>query len=247
MNDLVNFTYEGREVRTVIKDGELWWVSKDVAEALEYTWHRGLMNHVPEEWKGVIPIDSLGGVQNMQCLSEQGLYFFLGRSDKPAALPFQKWIAGEVIPSIRKTGSYTMPGRENTCRPEFLLDAFKAGGISRGQFQAMIGAPVPEPDPQYYRPGSGKKQDKAERDEEIRQEVAAFVEKHLEFTKNWRDVLKECDMYALFKEGRIEKTSIPKYAFHNQLRLDFPQAVWGRNKQDVAIWHNVRFKGGKSG
>jgi hypothetical protein len=51
-------------------------------------------------------------MQNMLCLSEQGLYFFLGRSDKPAALPFQKWIAGEVIPSIRKTGSYTMPGRD---------------------------------------------------------------------------------------------------------------------------------------
>jgi hypothetical protein len=92
-----------------------------------------------------------------------------------------------------------------------------------------------------------KRLSKADRDEEIRQEVAAFVEKHLEFTENWRDVLKECDMYVLFKEGCIEKNPIPKYAFHNQLRLDFPQAVWGRNKQDVVIWHNVRFKGGKSG
>lgn len=44
----------------------------------------------------------------MLCLSEQGLYFFLGRSDKPAALPYQKWIASEVIPSIRKTGSYAV-------------------------------------------------------------------------------------------------------------------------------------------
>jgi len=42
----------------------------------------------------------------MAVLAEQGLYFFLGRSDKPAALPFQKWIAGEVLPSIRKTGEY---------------------------------------------------------------------------------------------------------------------------------------------
>jgi prophage antirepressor-like protein len=112
MNDLVNFTYENRVIRTVIKDGEPWWVSKDVAEALEYTWHRGLMNHVPEEWKGVNPVDSLGGVQNMQCLSEPGLYFFLGRSDKPKALPFQKWIAGEVVPSIRKTGYYADPSRD---------------------------------------------------------------------------------------------------------------------------------------
>ena len=42
----------------------------------------------------------------MLCLTEQGLYFFLGRSDKPKALPFQVWIAGEVIPSIRKHGAY---------------------------------------------------------------------------------------------------------------------------------------------
>jgi hypothetical protein len=50
--------------------------------------------------------------QNMLCISEQGLYFFLGRSDKPKALPFQKWLAGEVLPSLRKTGTYTVPGRE---------------------------------------------------------------------------------------------------------------------------------------
>ena len=44
----------------------------------------------------------------MLTFSEQGLYFFLGRSDKPAALPMQMWIAGEVLPSIRKTGSYSV-------------------------------------------------------------------------------------------------------------------------------------------
>ena len=42
----------------------------------------------------------------MHTFSEQGLYFFLGRSDKPTALPFQKWLAGDVLPSIRKTGGY---------------------------------------------------------------------------------------------------------------------------------------------
>jgi hypothetical protein len=96
------------------------------------------------------------------------------------------------------------------------------------------------------KPDIRKRLSKADRDEEIRQEVAAFVEKHLEFTENWRDVLKECEMYMLFKEECVEKTPIPKYAFHNQLRLDFSQAVSGRDKQDVVIWHNVRFKGAKS-
>ena len=109
MNELVVFKFQDKQqVRTVRKDGETWFVAKDIAEALGYAWHRGLMNHIPEEWKGVIPVDTLGGKQEMQCLSEQGLYFFLGRSDKPLALPFQKWLAGEVVPSIRKTGSYSV-------------------------------------------------------------------------------------------------------------------------------------------
>ena len=47
-----------------------------------------------------------GGEQEMLCLTEEGLYFFLGRSDKPRALPYQMWIAGDVAPSIRQTGSY---------------------------------------------------------------------------------------------------------------------------------------------
>ena len=49
---------------------------------------------------------TISGPKPTTCLTEQGLYFFLSRSDKPAALPFQKWIAGEVIPAIRKHGGY---------------------------------------------------------------------------------------------------------------------------------------------
>lgn len=45
----------------------------------------------------------------MLTLSEPGLYFFLGRSDKPKALPFQKWLAGDVLPSLRKSGRYELP------------------------------------------------------------------------------------------------------------------------------------------
>jgi hypothetical protein len=69
------------------------------------------VGHVPNKWKGINPINTLGGMQNMLCLSEQGLYFFLGRSDKDAALPFQMWIADKVIPSIRKTGHYGISGQ----------------------------------------------------------------------------------------------------------------------------------------
>jgi hypothetical protein len=67
-----------------------------------------LFGNVPEQWKGHKRIMTLGGEQDMLCLTEQGVYFFLGRSDKPKALPYQMWIAGDVVPSIRKTGTYTV-------------------------------------------------------------------------------------------------------------------------------------------
>ena len=96
-------------VRIVERNDEPWFVAKDVLKALgyaeDYNPSRALQA-VPEEWKGVQPIHTPGGMQEMLIISEQGLYFFLGRSDKPVALPFQKWLAGDVIPSIRKHGLY---------------------------------------------------------------------------------------------------------------------------------------------
>jgi len=113
MPDILPFKFEQNDVRiTTDEKGEPWFIAKDVAEILEYkAWDSNLVGHIPVEWKGAKRIRTLGGSQEMTILSEQGLYFFLARSDKPKALPFQKWIAGEVLPSIRKTGSYSIPGK----------------------------------------------------------------------------------------------------------------------------------------
>ena len=104
------FEYASREtgchcVRTTVIEGEPWFVAKDVAEILGYTWNATkTVSHVPGEWLMVESVSTIKGDRNTILISEQGLYFFLGRSDKPAALPFQKWIAGEILPTIRKTG-----------------------------------------------------------------------------------------------------------------------------------------------
>lgn len=106
---VVPFSFESHEIRTLSVDGNLYFVAKDIAEVLEYSWKgSATIGHVPEEWRGVYSVQTPSGVQEMQTLSEQGLYFFLNRSDKPKALPLQKWVAGEVLPSIRKTGSYSI-------------------------------------------------------------------------------------------------------------------------------------------
>lgn len=102
------FLFDSQTIRVLTVNNAPWFVAKDVAGALEYKWHHNLLSHVPDEWKGVNPITTLGGVQEMLTLSEPGLYFFVNRSDKPKALPFQKWIAGDVLPEIRKTGSYSL-------------------------------------------------------------------------------------------------------------------------------------------
>ena len=99
----------GFSVRSFEDDDGIWFVAKDVAQALDYSeWRSNLIQSVPDVWKGTKRISTLGGEQELLCLTEQGLYFFLGRSDKPKALPYQMWIAGDVVPSIRRTGSYSL-------------------------------------------------------------------------------------------------------------------------------------------
>lgn len=126
-------------VRVIENAGELFFVAKDVLRALEYADDYNpsrAIQAVPEEWKGVHRIHTPGGEQEMLTLSEQGLYFFLARSDKPKALPYQKWIAGEVMPSIRKTGSYsvsTAPAKAEISvqsELECTLMILRAAGIS---------------------------------------------------------------------------------------------------------------------
>lgn len=112
MNHLIPFIFEKSPIRVVDEPEGAKVVAKDVAEALGYEWNARLLDKVPDEWKGVKRIHTPGGFQQMSVLSEQGLYFFLNRSDKPKALPMQKWVAGEVLPSIRQTGGYQSKATE---------------------------------------------------------------------------------------------------------------------------------------
>ena len=116
-NSLKVFDFEDKSGRFILADGEPWFVAKDVAKALGYVEDSSvsvLFKSVPEEWVRVNPIsvnlrDGRRQLRDMLCVSEQGLYFFLARSDKPKAIPFQKKIAGEILPSIRKHGAYMTP------------------------------------------------------------------------------------------------------------------------------------------
>ena len=111
-NSLQVFNNGTFNVRTLQDEAGIWFVARDVAAALDYSESSNparLIQSVPDFWKGVKPFHTPGGEQEMLCLTEQGLYFFLGRSDKPKALPYQMWIAGDVVPAIRKHGLYATP------------------------------------------------------------------------------------------------------------------------------------------
>lgn len=142
MNELQIFKYENSEARTTTHNGEIAFVAKDVLERLGYELQRGAgsyIAHVPEEWRGVHPMSTPSGVQEMAILTEQGLYFFLARSDKPGALPFQKWIASEVIPSIRKHGAYMMPAKleEMLLNPDAMITVLTALKEERTKNQTL--------------------------------------------------------------------------------------------------------------
>lgn len=109
MNNLQVFNYNGNEVRTIQKDGEPWWVLKDVCEVLGLSSPHKVFDRLDEDEKGRNQIPTPGGEQEMTVINESGLYKVILRSDKPEAKPFRKWVTSEVLPSIRKHGAYMTP------------------------------------------------------------------------------------------------------------------------------------------
>ena len=148
MSNIQVFSNDSFNVRTVEDNGEVWFVAKDIAEALEYSEASNtarIFQSVPEIWCEVKRIHLTSDkptarpYQEMLCLSEQGLYFFLGRSDKKKALPYQMWIAGEVIPSIRKHGAYLTPKlqEELITNPDFIIRLAQELKAERAKAQAL--------------------------------------------------------------------------------------------------------------
>lgn len=106
MNKLQVFSYEGKEIRTIQKEGEPWWVLKDVCEVLEIGNSRMVADRLDEDEKGVSIIDTLGGRQELTVISESGLYNVILLSRKPEAKQFKRWVTHEVLPQIRQHGAY---------------------------------------------------------------------------------------------------------------------------------------------
>ncbi len=105
------FNYENHEVRTTVKDGEIWWVLKDVCKVLGISNYRNTATKLEADEKGVHQMDTLGGFQKTIIVNEPGLYKVILRSDKPEAKNFMNWVTHEVLPAIRRHGAYISSGK----------------------------------------------------------------------------------------------------------------------------------------
>ena len=112
MNEIVK-VYKNSPVRIVEKDGEPWFVAKDVCDILALGNPRSSIALLDEDERGVHSMDTPSGKQEMGIISEACLYSLILRSRKPEAKAFKRWVTHEVLPSIRKTGAYLSPGMSN--------------------------------------------------------------------------------------------------------------------------------------
>ena len=124
MSKLITFKNMKFGKLTVIeKDGEFFFISKEIAEKLGYANSRkAVLDHVDSEDKGVTEWNTLGGVQNVSVINESGLYSLILSSKLPQAKEFKRWVTKDVLPSIRKNGGY-IRNQENLSKEEILANA----------------------------------------------------------------------------------------------------------------------------
>ena len=140
MNALQVFNYNGNDIRITDDNGDIWFVAKDVCDILGLTNAREAMNALEDDEKSTVRISDgtspKGGNPNMNIISESGFYTLVLRSNKPEAKPFRRWVTKDVLPQIRKTGSYSLL-KEQPKLPDGVIDGariiFEAAGLKDNQ------------------------------------------------------------------------------------------------------------------
>ena len=124
------FQFHSTEVRTIDRDGQVWFVADDIAKALTYRTAHDMTRVLDEDERDTHIMRTLGGDQQVTIISESGLYHALLKSRKPEARPFRRWVTAKVLPAIRRSGSFsgTAPQIPNlTQQGRFLLTFYGEG------------------------------------------------------------------------------------------------------------------------
>lgn len=129
MNHPLHRTFEHHNIRLLLIDGEPWFVAADVATALEYRDAEKLSRRLDDDEKGTHIVGTPGGSQHMIAINESGLFSAILHSRKPEAKRFKKWVTSEVLPSLRKHGSYSITDTAEVQQPVPMAEHIEADRI----------------------------------------------------------------------------------------------------------------------
>ena len=127
-NQILSFVNNNSNIRVIVDStNEVLFCLSDICKALGLTTPSAVANAIKAEFEGYelnsYPLETAGGTQNFTMITEPQLYYVLMRSDKPTAKEFRKWVNTEVLPSIRKTGAYSIQQQIPKTYGEALLEA----------------------------------------------------------------------------------------------------------------------------
>lgn len=108
MNDLISYQFDQEPVRVVMIGDAPWWVANDIAKVLGYRMASDMTRNLDDDERGTHIVRTPSGDQEMNVISESGLFKSILKSRKPEAKRFTKWVTSEVLPSIRRTGRYEL-------------------------------------------------------------------------------------------------------------------------------------------
>ena len=144
MTELQVFRYKDQQVRTIERDGEVWFIAKDVCDILDIRNTSDAIKSLDDDEKMTLDFSEghsgqRGGAQSYNGINEAGMYKLIFNSRKPEAKEFTRWVTHEVLPSIRKTGSYSV---FNPALPSGVLDGakliFETAGIKDNQLTLAL-------------------------------------------------------------------------------------------------------------
>lgn len=209
---MMDLSFEGQPVRMQIDDhGDPWWVAKDVCACLGLAKYRDAISHLAADERCPVEVDTRVGKRTAVAVSEPGLYRLIFKSRKAVAEPFKRWVFHEVLPSIRRTGRYEMPGLD----PAHLemppdahlwlkwLDKVQAAGGRVALRRALENSPLPQIPPSPV----------------AEHELASFVRASLDITGDGSDFVKSRELYEIAEQFyRSQGRAMPgKRSFANML------------------------------
>ena len=140
MNNLQTFSYESAKIRAVDVNGEPWFIAKDVCDAINIADPSQAAERLDEDERLMRTIYVSGQGRKTLMVNESGLYALIIRSNKEEAKSFRKWITSEVMPSIRKTGSYSLPAGIDQKSKEIrngITDIWKERGAEKWDYKNL--------------------------------------------------------------------------------------------------------------